>query len=233
MPVPVRGARKAVLLDIEGTISPVAFVRDVLFPYSHSRLAEFAATHRDRPDVAGLMEAAAARAGGDPVAALLGWHARDEKIPELKALQGLIWEEGYQSGALRGFLYADALTALRQWNAAGLPLYIYSSGSLHAQELFFRWNAAGDLRPLFSGFFDTGTGPKNASASYQKIAATLGAAPCNLVFFSDNARELEAAEGAGCQVVQVIKDETARDPRFASITDFSEYDLTMASPASC
>ena len=224
-------AAKAVLLDIEGTISPVAFVRDVLFAYSRDHLVDFVAAHRGTPAVAAILSEAAALAnGGDPVAALLGWQDRDEKIPPLKKLQGLIWESGYKSGAFRGYLFADALAALTRWKAAGLPQYIYSSGSVQAQHLFFCYNEAGDIRPLFSAHYDTDIGCKTDPVAYARIAGEIGVLPHEIVFLSDNPRELEAAQVAGLQVAQVIKDGTPWDDRYPGIADFAGIEIA-ARPA--
>jgi enolase-phosphatase E1 len=222
-------AADAVLLDIEGTISPVAFVRDVLFAYSRRHLAAYVAAHRGTPGVAAIMREAAALAGGeDPVTALLKWQDRDEKIPPLKTLQGLIWENGYRSGAFQGVLFPDALAALTRWKAAGLPLYVYSSGSVQAQNLFFRYNEAGDLRPLFAAHFDTEMGAKTSAGSYTRIAGVIGFPAGRVLFLSDNARELEAAEDAGLQAAQVIKDGTRRDDHFPGFTDFSGVSIVRA-----
>lgn len=228
MPETQRFAAKAVLLDIEGTISPVAFVRDVLFAYSRDHLVDFVAAHRGIPAVAVILSEATALAnGGDPVAALLGWQDRDEKIPPLKKLQGLIWESGYRSGAFRGALFPDALSALNRWKAAGLPLYIYSSGSRQAQNLFFGYNEAGDLRPLFSGYYDTEIGAKTDPEAYTRIAREIGILPHDILFLSDNPRELEAAQAASLHIAQVIKDGTHWDNRYLRITDFSGVDIAV------
>jgi enolase-phosphatase E1 len=217
---------EAILLDIEGTISSLSFVRDVLFAYSRQRLADFVARHAGDPVVGKILEEVTQRAGGgDPVAALIGWQDRDEKVPPLKKLQGLIWESGYREGAFRSPIFPDALAALKRWKTAGLPLYIYSSGSVAAQELFFQYNEAGDLRPLFSGNFDTDIGAKVDPSSYRRIADAIGAAPRTIVFFSDNARELDAARAAGLGIVHVVKDSTPSDPRFFAIEDFSDVDV--------
>ena len=227
----------AVLLDIEGTISSTAFVRDVLFGYSRQHLPAFVATHSHERETASILEAAAALSGqDDPLAALIEWQRRDEKAPPLKAIQGLIWESGYSSGAFRSPIFADALAALRRWGAAGLPLFVYSSGSLKAQELFFRHNEAGDLRPLFSGHFDTGIGAKVEPDSYARIARSIGAPAADILFLSDDIRELAAARAAGLQVAQVVREAASPDARFPAISDFSTLDLTplarAASPES-
>jgi enolase-phosphatase E1 len=189
-------------------------------------LSRFVEAHRDDPVVASLLADASARTdGGDPVAALEAWQARDEKVPPLKKLQGLIWDAGYRSGAFRSPLFADALAAIRAWHAARVPLYIYSSGSVQAQLQFFAFNEAGDLKSLFAGHYDTDIGSKIERASYVRLAAEIGIEPHLLVFFSDNPAELEAAQAAGLQVVHVVKDDAARAPAFPEITDFGEVDL--------
>jgi enolase-phosphatase E1 len=219
----------AVLLDIEGTISPIRFVRDVLFTYSRARLSSFIAANRGDPVVARLLEQASRLAGGgDPVAALEDWQVRDEKAPPLKKLQGLIWDEGYRSGAFRSPIFADALAAVRRWRAAGLPLYIYSSGSVQAQLQFFEFNEAGDLRALFSGYYDTDIGSKIEPASYARLAAEIGAEPDGIVFFSDNSQELKAARAASLGVVRVAKDGVSSDPGYPEITDFGEVEISAA-----
>ena len=221
----MRFTADAVLLDIEGTISSIAFVRNVLFAYSRERLADFVAAHRgdEAVDVI-LSDASTLTAGDDPVAALARWQDRDEKAPPLKKLQGLIWESGYRTGAFRSSLFPDALAALQRWKAAGLPLYVYSSGSVQAQDLFFQYNEAGDLRPMFSGFFDTDMGAKTASASYVAIARQIGMEPGRLLFFSDNPDELSAARGAALQVAHVVK-EHAGDTRFPAVLGFSDIEI--------
>lgn len=211
----------AVLLDIEGTISPISFVRDTLFPYSRDRLEGFVSDNFMSPIVQDILAQAKALAGGsDAVSALLGWQARDVKAPPLKKLQGLIWESGYRSGALRSTIFSDALRAVKQWNSEGLPLYIYSSGSVQAQQLFFEFSATGDLRPLFSEFFDTDVGPKTEPSSYLRISEHIGTRPARIVYFSDNPKELEAARSADLQTVHVVKDETPHNPDFPEISDY-------------
>jgi len=123
--------------------------------------------------------------GGDPIVALNAWQDQDVKAPPLKKLQGLIWESGYKLGVLRSPIFSDALSAIRRWKAAGLHLYVYSSGSVEAQLLFFEFSTAGDLRPLFSGHYDTDVGSKVEPASYIRIAEQIGVRPDRILFFSD------------------------------------------------
>jgi len=221
----------AVLLDIEGTILSTAFVRETLFGYSRRHLPAFVAAHGHEPGVAAILEAAKTLSGRrDALAALIDWQDRDEKAPPLKAIQGLLWESGYVSGAFRGPVFADALAALRTWRAAGVPLFIYSSGSLKAQELIFRFNEAGDLRSLFTRHFDTGIGAKIDAASYSRVAQAIDASAQEILFLSDDSRELAAARLAGLAVVQVVKEATRPDRQFPILTDFAELALTLRVP---
>ncbi|WP_083567044.1 acireductone synthase [Hyphomicrobium sp. CS1GBMeth3] len=223
---PLRLEADAVLLDIEGTLSPISFVRDVLFAYSRERLLAFVDSHREDSAIGDILAQASRIDGGDdPIAALQRWQDRDEKIPPLKKLQGMIWEDGYRSGAFQSPIFPDAIAALTRWSAEGLPLYIYSSGSTKAQLLFFAHSAEGDLRDLFSGYFDTDIGAKTEAASYAQIAGHIDVLPRRIVFFSDNAKELEAARIAGLAVVHVVKDETQPTPAFPSVSDFADIDI--------
>lgn len=215
-----------VLLDIEGTISPLSFVRDVLFPYSRERLTAFIAANRGDPAIEKILEQARSLAGGgDPVVALNDWQDRDVKAPPLKKLQGLIWETGYKSGALRSPLFPDALAAIRRWKAAGGRLYVYSSGSVEAQLLFFEFSTAGDLRPLFSGHYDTDVGAKVEPASYVRIAEQIGVRPGHILFFSDSSSELDAARAAGLQTALVAREGKVAGSASPEISDFGGVDV--------
>lgn len=226
---PSRICAGAVLLDIEGTISPVSFVRDTLFPYSKARLKDYVAANSNDPLVQDILADATALASGtDAVSALIDWHERDIKAPPLKKLQGLIWEDGYRSGALRSALFPGVLPALEQWKVAGLPLYIYSSGSVQAQRLFFEFNLEGDLRPLLSGYFDTEIGPKTAALSYLRIAEEIRKAPRHILFLSDNSEELAAARSAGLEVIQIVKDSTLPSPDFIQVSDYGRLTISPA-----
>jgi enolase-phosphatase E1 len=203
---------RAVLTDIEGTTSSIAFVHEVLFPYSRARLADYVAAHAADPEVAAILDAVRAEAGAPDLdiegctALLLAWHDADRKIGPLKALQGLIWAKGYAEGALEGHVYPDAAAGLARWHAGGLALYIYSSGSVAAQKLIFGHTAYGDLTPLFAGYFDTGVGGKKEAASYAAIADAIGIAPGDILFLSDVEAELEAAASAGLRVILLARE---------------------------
>jgi enolase-phosphatase E1 len=213
----------AVLTDIEGTTSSIAFVKDRLFPFAQAALDGFLAAHGSEPAVAAILaEVRAAAPGQDPAAALRGWMAADAKVTPLKALQGLIWRQGYADGRLRGHLWPDVAACLRAWAAAGLTLAVYSSGSVEAQRDLFGHSDAGDLVPLFAGFFDTRVGAKREAPSYAAIAAALGLEPGDILFLSDVAEELDAAVAAGLQACQLVRaaDGTVASGRHAEATDF-------------
>jgi enolase-phosphatase E1 len=209
-------AVRAVLVDIEGTTSAISFVHDVLFPYAREALPAFLHGNAGDEDVRREIEATAAEAGLDPADldaiadTLRRWIDEDRKATPLKALQGLIWEHGYATGAYRAHVYDDAVEALEAWHAAGLRLYVYSSGSVHAQKLFFRHSVAGDLLPLFSGHFDTTTGPKREAVSYRRIATAIGLPAEAILFLSDVPEELDAAKAAGMQTTWVVRENEGR-----------------------
>lgn len=188
---------RAVLLDIEGTTSSIAFVAEVLFPYARARLLDFAAAHP---------EALADVPGEDKLATLHAWMDEDRKETLLKDIQGQIWAQGYADGSLAGHVYPDTPVALRRWRDAGLAVHIYSSGSIAAQRLLFGHSIAGDLTPLIDGYFDTTTGPKREAASYAAIAAALGLSPEELLFVSDAEAEVSAARAAGMAAVLIDRD---------------------------
>ncbi|HEV2739506.1 MAG TPA: acireductone synthase [Candidatus Elarobacter sp.] len=203
---------RAVLVDIEGTTSTIAFVHEVLFPYADEHLDRYVAAHRNDPEVARALRDAAQLAGLEPdvddatvLAHLHAWIAEDRKATPLKTLQGLIWAEGYAQTGLRGHVYPDAAAGLRRWHAAGLALYVYSSGSVEAQRTLFANSVHGDLTPLFSGNFDTTVGGKREAASYRVIADVIGLAPQDVVFLSDVDAELDAARAAGMQTVRLLR----------------------------
>lgn len=215
---------KAILTDIEGTTSAVSFVFEVLFPYAARHLPGFVSEHAAEPAVAEQLEAVR-RESGEPeasvervVAILLEWIAEDRKATPLKALQGMVWEQGYRAGQLKGHVYPDAVEALRRWHAEGYRLYVYSSGSIQAQKLIFGCSEAGDLSPLFSGYFDTTSGPKREAGSYRHIVEAIGLPAEEVLFLSDVVQELDAAREAGLPTIGLAREggELAGHPTVAS-----------------
>ena len=192
----------AILTDIEGTTSSLVFVHDVLFPYARARMADYVAEH-----------------GGD-LAQLLAWMDADAKVTELKDIQGRIWAAGYAAGELQGHVYPDAAAALRRWHDEGLTLAVFSSGSVPAQKLIFGHSDQGNLAPLFSGWFDTTTGPKREAQSYVLIADALGVSPRDMLFLSDIAAETDAAKAAGMRALMIDRDGGTGD-----IASFAEVAL--------
>ncbi len=197
------GEVRAIVTDIEGTTSSIDFVKDVLFPYARKKLPAFVETHGDKPEVQHWLHDAAKEAGmisasrQEIIDLLLGWIDADRKSTALKALQGMIWAEGYEAGVFRAHVYPEVAEKLRAWRAAGIRLYVYSSGSVPAQKLFFKHSDAGDLSALFAGWFDTETGAKRNEQSYRRIADEIGESPAHLLFLSDIVAELDAARAAG------------------------------------
>jgi enolase-phosphatase E1 len=219
---------RAVVADIEGTTSSVSFVHEILFPYAARQLPEFVRGHASDPEVAALLqdvkrEAEEADAGVERlIEIMLRWIAEDRKATPLKALQGLLWEHGYRRGDFTGHVYADTLPAMRRWSDRGARIYIYSSGSVKAQQLLFEHSDAGDLRPLIAGYFDTHVGNKRDPASYQAIARSIGLPAEEILFLSDVTDELDAAADAGMKTMQIARDEPAPSGRHPVARDFDE-----------
>ena len=246
------GARsdvEAIVLDIEGTTTPIAFVYDVLFPFARLHLREFLQNPMNadalREPLQRLYEEwlvdPEARSAGDGgrlavgdggalewAASYVGWLMdRDRKSPGLKLLQGRIWEGGYRAGVLKGEVFSDVPPALQRWRDARLDVAIYSSGSELAQRLIFGCTAYGDLTPFISRFFDTAVGAKGAPASYRRIAAELGRTPDRLVFISDVTAELDAAGSAGWAAILCVRPGNRPQPdhSYTQISSFDEIGL--------
>lgn len=208
---------KYILTDIEGTTSSVSFVYEVLFPYFKDHI-------QDLPKLSSINEVKQAFAEVIEIVEqeeqkhlttteevlhyLRLWCEQDRKITPLKNLQGLIWKSAYESGDIKGHVYEDVPTALNQWRAKGLKLGVFSSGSIAAQKLLFRFSDYGDLTAHFSNHFDTTTGSKKESTTYTSIAKFLGLEPNEILFLSDIEAELQAAQEAGMQTTQLLRAET-------------------------
>jgi enolase-phosphatase E1 len=233
-------ACEAVVTDIEGTTGSIAFVKDVLFPYADKHMERYVREHEHdeltRESLAEVAQIAGLHAGNQRalIAELRSWMEQDRKDTPLKTLQGAIWESGYRDGSLRGHVYSDAVDSMRAWHAAGVKIYLYSSGSVAAQKLLFAHSVAGDLTPLFSGYFDTTTGPKREPGSYETISREIGTLPNRILFLSDVAAELDAAREAGLRTVQLVRanDGTVQAPGHVAIRSFEELHVEPATHVS-
>ena len=218
---------KTIVTDIEGTTSSLSFVKDVLFPYAREHIGQFVHQHAHEPAVQQLLADAMHEAGGKMneagiVRQLVQWIDEDRKITPLKALQGMIWERGYQQGDFRGHVYSDAAANLRLWNERGIHLYVYSSGSVYAQKLLFGNTEYGDLTPLFSGYFDTTIGGKRDHVSYRRIVDTIGCRADEILFLSDIREELDAARDAGMLTGWLVRDNAAPQGGHRQYADFNQ-----------
>jgi enolase-phosphatase E1 len=211
-----------ILLDIEGTTTPVVFIYQTLFPFASLKLEHFLREHFREQETKLLIQQLHKqhdidqREGLQPSAwvdeneelllrsciAYCQWLiARDSKDAALKSLQGRIWQEGYDSGELHGRVYPDVPPAFERWRRQNREICIYSSGSVLAQQLLFRSINSGDLTPHITAFFDTSVGSKTEIKSYRKIAESLLRNPSDFVFISDAVKEVEAAQDSGMQAI--------------------------------
>ena len=209
---------RVILLDIEGTTTPVEFVFQTLFPYASRKLEPFLREHLQDPEIQILIQELRAQQGADernglnppawmdsPEEARLRtcvaygqWLiVRDSKCPPLKTLQGKIWQEGFAGGELRGEIFPDVPVAFERWRRQKKIICMYSSGSVLAQQNLFRTTTSGDLTSYISVFFDTRVGVKTEGGSYKKIAASFSYAPNQFLFISDATKEIQAAQATG------------------------------------
>lgn len=224
---------RAIVTDIEGTTSSISFVKDVLFPYARKRLPAFIETHGDLAEVQHWLHEAAKEAGiieasrQEIIELLLRWIDEDRKSTALKALQGMIWKGGYEDGDYRSHMYPEVAAKLHAWRADGLHLYVYSSGSVPAQKLLFQYSEAGDLTPMFAGYFDTEVGGKRERGSYERIAEAIGEQPGHILFLSDIVEELDAARATGLRTGWLLRPPLAvpDQPTHPAYTSFDGIEL--------
>ncbi len=224
---------KAIITDIEGTITPISFVKDVLFPYSNQKIESFIKENLNNPEVLKILKDIKNIENkeltlDEIISTLKKWIEEDKKITPLKEIQGLIWEEGYKTGQLEGYIYPDAYKNLKLWFDNGLKIYVYSSGSVKAQKLLFSNTNYGDINYLFSGYFDTNIGNKKNKESYLKIAKEINISPENIIFLSDNPDEVIAAAQSGMKVIRLVRPNDAQyidNFPYLQVESFDEIDL--------
>jgi enolase-phosphatase E1 len=234
---------RIVLLDIEGTTTPIDFVYKTLFPYAHRKVEDYLRDMAGDPELAGILldlrghrdadnamgqRPPAWRVDNGGEATILSaveyvrWLiTKDSKCTPLKALQGKIWQQGFDSGELHGEVYEDVPRAFARWRAQGRDICIYSSGSVQAQQMLFATIASGELKSQIRGFFDTQIGPKISADSYRRIAASLRCEPAEIVFVSDAQKEVDASMSAGMKAVLCDRSNVAA-PNSAVIRTFDE-----------
>jgi enolase-phosphatase E1 len=218
-----------ILTDIEGTTTEVSFVYDILFPYFRSHMDEWKTVDSDQMNEvleqtrALVLEEQSINVSNKEAIfdQLRQWSIEDRKVTPLKTFQGMVWEQGFKSGAIKGHMYADVKPALERWTAMGMKLAIFSSGSIAAQKQLFGFSTEGDLTPYFSAYFDTTTGMKRDEQTYQLIVIQLDAPANSVLFLSDIHQELEAAKEAGMRTLQLVRPGTQVNWS-SCVADFSE-----------
>jgi enolase-phosphatase E1 len=229
-------ALQAILLDVEGTTTPISFVYDKLFPYARALMSAWLAEHYLDSEVQEALAQLAdeniadARNGAAPFSlpggaqlspsAAAGYCLwlmdRDRKTTPLKTIQGLIWQQGFRRGELQGEVFADVPAGFSEWRRKGCRLAIYSSGSVTAQQLVFEHTPYGNLRPFIDAFFDTRVGPKHEAKSYANIIHALGVEARRTLFISDVPAELDAASRAGLSVALAVRPGNSIQPASAN-----------------
>jgi len=221
-----------ILTDIEGTTTSVSFVYESLFPFFRTNIAKLKKMESDASVQAAFLDVVklAAEEGknlnstDEIIQQLEEWSRADKKITPLKELQGLLWKEGYVSGELKGHVYSDVAPALKEWKLKGIDLGVFSSGSIAAQKLIFGYSEAGDLTAYLTAYFDTTTGGKRAIETYALIAKELALNPQQILFLSDIKEELEAAENAGYQTIQLVRPGTEANWK-QTVSSFNEIKI--------
>jgi enolase-phosphatase E1 len=218
-----------ILTDIEGTTTEVSFVYDILFPYFRAHMDQWKTVDSapmndvlEQTRLLVLEEQSINLTSNEALfEQLRQWSIEDRKVTPLKTFQGMVWEQGFKSGAIKGHIYPDVKPALERWTAMGMKLSIFSSGSIAAQKQLFGFSTEGDLTPYFSAYFDTTTGMKRDEQTYQLIAQQLQASANSVLFLSDISQELEAANAAGIRTLQLVRPGTQANWSWC-VADFSE-----------
>jgi enolase-phosphatase E1 len=221
-------------MDIKSTAIPRAYVGEVLRPYASEHLAAFVAAHHDEPDIQAILSEARRQVPGqDPADTLTHWMAVDAPAAPLRALQGLIWREGFESGALAGPIYPDVGPSLRRWARAGIRLAIYSAASRETQRQLFAHAPEGDLTGLFQGFFDTRVGLKAEPDSFSRLAIALAVPTMEVLYVAADEDELDSAAAAGMRTCQVLRPDAggAAAERHPVARGFDDVAARMGLPA--
>ncbi|MGC8677395.1 MAG: acireductone synthase [Hydrogenobaculum sp.] len=219
---------KAILTDIEGTTSSISYVKEVMFEYSKIRLKDYIQKHWEEEHIKDIINALSQKLDKNidletAVLVFKDFIEKDIKDTLLKELQGHIWEEGFKSGELKGHIYEDAYLKLKELKEKGYKIFVYSSGSIKAQQLFFGYSVYGDITYLFDGFFDTTVGSKKDKNSYIKIASTTEIEPQAFLFLSDVKDEIKASKEAGMNAILVSRDKPCEEKD--CIRDFNDINL--------
>ncbi|MCL2916505.1 acireductone synthase [Shewanella corallii] len=222
---------RAIVVDTAGTTTDLDFIHNVLFPYSVKALPEFLERNQnnmlvdncicDVRDIALEADASLERV----TEILQQWVAEDRKATPLKALQGMIWKEGYAKGEFKGHIYPDFIEAISRYTNQNIRVYSFSSGSAEAQAMLFGHSDGGDLNPMFNGHFDTRTGSKLDKQAYLNILNTISLKAKQVLFVSDLLEELKAASAAGLQVCQMVREEGVRTGDFNTVRSFDELNF--------
>ena len=232
--MPKISPEKYLLFDIEGTITSLSFVKDILFPYSEKNLPKYLEENHKRPEVKSLIKSICEEIGFDhgktdslkKIKDILSqWIREDKKHTALKTLQGMVWKEGYTNKAFKGHLYSDVPVYFKKWKLAGFHLGIFSSGSIQAQQLLLGHSIYGDMTIYIDHYFDTTIGSKKQIESYASISKIIHSKPENILFFSDSIEELTAAQNAGFKTVRTLRPEVPDlDSTHTQIKDFEKFD---------
>lgn len=223
-----------VLMDIEGTTTPIDFVKKILFPYSKIHLPKLIQEQSQDPQVKEYLNQVAQELQTESsgsvdqkkaIQTLLQWVDEDRKHSALKKLQGMVWKKGYFDGDYTAPLYEDVIPCWKKWRKQEKSLAIYSSGSIKAQKLLFQFTNEGDVRSYLSDYFDTSSGQKKESQSYQNIAESLQIAPQKILFLSDIAEELDAAKLTGMKTIQLVRPGTSACSQHEAVSTFEEIKM--------
>jgi enolase-phosphatase E1 len=213
-----------ILTDIEGTTTSISFVHEVLFPYSEKRISHYVSENRGKEYIKDYLQEENINEQ-EFIQRLLHWIKEDRKEKVLKEIQGKIWKEGYERGELKGHVYPDVLPCLEKWQQMGLKMAVYSSGSIEAQKLIFGHSEAGDLTKYFSFYFDTSIGHKREENSYRNILQVLKAPANQVLFLSDIAEELDAAQAVGIKTIQLLRSQNMKISKHKNVTNFFEIEM--------